>query len=923
MAKFSSESVRRSCGRVLPQAALWVFILLPGLSTAAGADIRPGAQAQEKEKPVATTPAQARPPDGLQQSPEAALDRIGTFRILQRDFEAIFPRRGSKPLVEVVNAFTVRNRGRFYGSVYEYHRNDFFDARNFFDPVGQKLPEFKRNQFGGSLGAHVTHRMQVFGTYDGLRINRGSTITSLVPTPAMRDGDFSGISTTIVDPFTKVAFPGNQIPRHRLHPVALKFLPAVPLPNRGDIYPYFTNNQPSVENADTVTARVDYEFDRQSKLFGNWRFTDDEETNVNPLPEFSTSQQNRSQNLSLAFNRGFGPNLVIDLTASFDRRVELELSGHAFKEGTLAALGIKGLKILDGADEGYPEVSISGYPTLGQSRRFQSPRTSYTNSLNLAANATYVRRSHKFNFGLEVRNTQLNDHRTAGARRGEFEFLGYFSGHAFADFMLGIPASATRGMGSDRADLRQRTWKAYLRDDWKINPRFSLSLSLTYNYFPVAHSLRENVSLFWPLVFEPPLSGQMVVAGSPEADAAGLLGLRPGQAAYPDKNDWQPFVGLAYSPLGNNRLVLRGSYGWSYQMLDVRRTLNFIGRNFPFYWQETASSPATPNLNFSNPFEAAAPSETTIRALDPNVRSSYVQEWQLSIQNEFFRSWNLEVRYEGRKATRTARTIPGNVPLPGAGLIRTRRPNPGFGRFYIGDGGGSSIGHALQVDLRKRLTRGFSLRSSFAWDRTFSDMIMQDPQDPRNLRAERAVSGFMPPLRFTLNYIWDLPVGRDRAIRAAWAGKLRFLLEGWQVSGITRILSGSLIHPQLGGDKNNDGVSGDRPNRIGSGILPPSERSIAKWFATGAFVSPAAYGFGNSGRHILLEPGEMIWDISLIKRTRVSERGDAVELRVQFFNAFNRANFERPGTTLGTSTFGTITNAGESREIEIALKYTF
>jgi len=925
MASSSFNDIRQTCGQAALHIALWILILSPGLSMAATIDpqlkMPPGSQ--EKEKQSTANAGQSNPADIGQQSANPALAEIGVFRILRRDFESIFPRRGSKPLVEIVNAFSVRNRGRFYGSLYEYHRNDFFDARNFFDPVGEKLPEFKRNQFGGSLGAFLTSRLQVFGTYDGLRINKGSTITSLVPTPAMRDGDFSGLETAIVDPFTGAPFLNNQIPRQRLHPVSLRILPTIPEPNRNDIYPYFTNNQASVENADTVTARVDYEFNRQSKLFGNWRFTDGAGTNVNPLLEFSTTQQNRYQNLSLTFNRSFGPNLIIDLTASFDRRVEEELSRHAFQAGILASLGINGVQTLDDSDEGYPEITISGYPTLGQSHRNQSPRTSYSNNLAFAGNTTYVRRNHKFSFGLEVRNSQLNNYRSGGARRGEFDFYGDFSGHAFADFMLGIPATATRGMGSDRADLRQRSWKAYLRDDWKINPKFSLSLGLTYNYFPVTHSIRNNVSLFWPLVFEPPIDGLMVVTGSPEAEAAGLRGLKPGHAAYPDKNDWQPFVGLAYSPLGNNKLVFRGSYGWNYQALDMRRTLNFIGRNYPFYWQETASSPSSPNLDLSNPFQSAAPSEMTIRALDPYVRSSYVQEWQLSVQNEFIQSWNFELRYEGRKATHTSRTIPANVPTPGEGLIQERRSNPNFGRFNIGDGGGSSIGHSLQVELRKRLTRGFSLRSSFTWDRTFSDMIMMDPQDPRNLSAERAVSGFTPPLRFSLNYIWDLPIGRDQPIRAEWAGRLRFLLEGWQISGITRIVAGNPFHPQLGGDKNNDGVSGDRPDRIGSGILPSAEQSVTRWFATEDFVAPAAYGFGNAGRYILLEPGETVWDISLIKRTKVSERGDALEFRVQFFNAFNRANFERPGTTLGTSSFGVITNAAESREIEIALKYTF
>ncbi|MBM3791450.1 MAG: hypothetical protein FJW35_14045, partial [Acidobacteria bacterium] len=128
---------------------LWVAILAPALSAAVE---NGAAQSAEPGKQATTRPNQSRPPEPEPFLADPSLSGIGLFRIVRRDLEAAFSRRGSKPIVEIVNAFSVRNRGRFYGSAYEYHRNDFFDARNFFDPVGEKLPEYKRNQFGGSLG---------------------------------------------------------------------------------------------------------------------------------------------------------------------------------------------------------------------------------------------------------------------------------------------------------------------------------------------------------------------------------------------------------------------------------------------------------------------------------------------------------------------------------------------------------------------------------------------------------------------------------------------------------------------------------------------------------------------------------------------------------------------------------------------------
>jgi hypothetical protein len=158
---------------------------------------------------------------------------------------------------------------------------------------------------------------------------------------------------------------------------------------------------------------------------------------------------------------------------------------------------------------------------------------------------------------------------------------------------------------------------------------------------------------------------------------------------------------------------------------------------------------------------------------------------------------------------------------------------------------------------------------------------------------------------------------------AKWAGRLRPLFEGWRLSGIAALLSGNRFHPLLPGDANNDGLRYDRPDRRSSGELPKSQRSIDRWFDTAAFVVPASYSFGNSGRNILTGPGRRTWDLSFIKRTPVSRRGDVLELRIQLFNAFNHANFTDPSLTVGTAIFGKVFGADRSREIEIAVKYTF
>jgi len=849
------------------------------------------------------------------------LTGIDEFKIQLGDEAAAYRRVLSGSLTEIVNPFSIRKRGRVYGSVYEFHRNDNFDARNFFDPVGQRLPEYKRNQFGGSFGTLLSNHLRLFGTYDGLRINKGSTILSHVPTREMKNGDFRSLGEPLEDPLTGKPFLNNRIPAERIHPVATRMLATIPDPNRSDPYRNYLNNLPSVQNVDTFTGRIDYEFGGDSKLFANYSLKNSTEVEVNSLPLFGATTRDRSQSVSLEFTRDFSENLVASLGMKFSREAEQQLSDQSGQRGLLASVGIAGLSIIDDVDEGYPNFNLSGYTEIGGDTDW--PTTFFINEYGISPGLTFVHRRHSFEFGAEIAISQINNARTGGTRRGEFEFTGDYTGDAFADFLLGYPAVAQHGVGSDRADLRRTNRVFFARDDWKLNKKLSLSMSLAYNYLPFYRSLHDNAATFAPLLFEPPRNGRIVVTGSREAAAAGLPGLSSGHSVYPDRNDWAPKIGFAFSPLGNNRLVIRGSYQVEYSTPEAETAFDYIGHNYPFFYSERAESPEdNPALDLSFPFQSPAPAELNIRAVEPHFRNSQLQGRQLFVQYEVLRNWNLEIAYAGTKITRATRTHYANVPLPGPGDdLKSRRPNPDYGRFRILSDGGSSADNSLRLDLKKRVSQGFSLQSTYFWSRRFTDAT-DEPNNPRNLGAEKAPDG--QERQFLLNYIFDLPFGRGQRIPLEQAGKLRPMLEGWRVSGITTFMTGSRFTPQFGGDVNNDGLADDRPDRIGPGNLPSSQRSIDRWFATEHFAYPRQeYGFGTCGRNVLLAPGYRNWDISLVKRTRITSTGNLLEFRVHLFNAFNNTNFNTPKSTFGTDVFGKIFGAGRAREIEIALKYSF
>jgi len=821
-----------------------------------------------------------------------------------------------KKIADLINPFPAKKRGRFFGSIYEFHRNDNFDAPNFFDPPGEPLPEFKRNQFGFTLGFFASTDWTLQGTYEGLRIIQGSTLLTRIPNREQKQGDFSALEEPILDPTTGLPFPGNIIPVDRISPAARRISNALPDPNRDDPDRNHINNDPLVRDQDVFSVRGDWEPQGRFKMTAEYNLTGVERQNVHPLPQFNSIRSERYQSASVSLNHSFTDRLLGYARIGFHRARSYGLSKNAGQEGLVESLGIEGIRVDDPLEEGYPQVYLTDYSSFGDGN---SPSTLVRNRLSLDLSTTYVHNSHTFRAGIELSGIQLNNFRSDSTMRGIFSFSGQFTGDAFADFLLGYVKSATRGLGDSRSDLRRKSWEFFIRDQWKIVPNFDFQFGLNYCYTDPYYSIHGNVSTYYPLLFEPPTDGEIVIDGTPRANELGFDKTVQGSMVFPDRNDWSPRLGFTYSPLGSNRLVLRGTYSIYYDPPDDYFYTSTLGRNFPFFYQQNVfSAEELPTVELDHPFREESETELSLQGIEPRLNTPYIQYWRVSFENALARNWNFEAVYTGRKGTSMTRSIPGNVPPPGPGLIQDRRPNPDYGRFTIINDGGSFNGQYLDVAATKRFADGFSLRSGFGWDRVIDDAVWSDPNNPRDLRAERASASWVAQRRFFLNYIFDLPL----ASLLETDGWTEMVLEGWRLSGITEIRDGRPFTITVPGDPNNDGVWGDRPNRIGSGLLSGSQRSIDQWFNTADFTAPPDYGFGNSGRSILKAPGFQAWDISLIKQTRFND-GDLVEFRVEFFNAFNQVNFFRPNAGYGTSSFGKIFGADRAREIEIALKYSF
>ncbi len=453
-------------------------------------------QAERNRLVALATRISMEPPEEPESDPSLA--GIRDYEVQQEAGEAA--ERQARATADVVNPFPAQKGGRFHGSVYLFHRNDNFDARNFFDPVGQRLPEYKRNQFGVTLAAALTKNVNVLGTFEGLRIIQGSTLLSHIPTVEMKLGDFGALPQQLTDPLTGAPFVGNRIPESRIHPVSRRLLPLLPDPNRTDADRNYVNSKPIVRDRNTWSLRMDHQLAGGSNYVARYWRSEGSDVFVHPLPSFGSRRNGGDQDASLSHTQKINNRLLASGRIGFVRNTTFLASVNAGRTGLLASVGIPGLAVDDPDDEGFPDFRLAGYSSFGDSGL---PVTATLNRFEVEGGITYTPANHTIRVGGGVSAYQANNNRSDGVRRGRFSFNGYYSGDAFADFLLGLPDTATRGVGSDRSDLRRKSWSAYARDEWKIGPRLSLSWGLTYNYFQPFRSPHDNISGFYPLAVRP------------------------------------------------------------------------------------------------------------------------------------------------------------------------------------------------------------------------------------------------------------------------------------------------------------------------------------------------------------------------------------------------------------------------------------
>lgn len=877
-----------------------------------------------------------------------SIDAIQEFKVQSNSYSAEF---GGAAFGQI-NLITKSGTNEFHGTLFEFLRNDKLDARNFFIPAKSKL---NRNQFGVAAGGPVwRNHTFFFANYEGTRERRGIETFRSVPVESWRQGDFSGVAgLTLRDPQNPGQFfSGNRIPANRFTKTASASIALWPTQNFGDatrVANNFLITRPIEISDNQITVKGDHDFNTSNRLSGRYSRATRDELTTPTLPTFEQIVPPRNQVAALSHTHIFNPTLLSELRFAFTRSEYVQRSPNTGKVGYYDQFGINN-PLAGPQFEGAPTLTFSNISLTAFGDGDFNTQRDISNEFTYAGGITWTRSNHTFKGGFTLTKYQQNTPGpVTGLRRGSFNFRGDFTGHAFADLILGVPFTASRVVGKGVETGRSAWHGYYFNDDWKVTRNLTLNIGMRYEYVSPLVDVLDRRSTFYPLVndYGTGLSGRVVISKTPEAKS--LLGLEGvgARAVYkPDRNNFAPRFGFAYTL--NTKTILRGGYG-----IFFTNSQNFLNnfvinrRQPPFAeTQQITSSTATPQINIANPFvNAAAALVIATQNINPQFIEGYTQQWNFTVQRDLFSGVIVDAGYVANKGTKLGELTFYNIPTPGpTATIQARRPFPAWGTALSLDPYVTSSYHSLQVKAQKRFARGLSFLGAYTWSKSI-DLSSErgsgdrgggfdSSGDVRNLRGySRGLSGFDVRHRLVLSYVYELPFGRDRAFLKNVNAVADKIVGGWEVSGITQFQGGFPFTVAMSADVNGDGIP-DRPDLVGPVTINSrnpncyivDRRNAACGVTSSAFVDLPAGStrFGSSGRNILIGPGLQIWDFSLAKNNRLTERFK-LQFRAEFFNLFNHTNFNPPNriTNVASPVFGSVNSAQRPREMQFGLKLEF
>lgn len=884
-----------------------------------------------------TTNAQSLSTQVVQPSPDA----IGEFKVQTNSFSAEFGRSAGA----VINVSLKSGTNRTGGSAFYYNRDKALASKSWLAEQNH-LPkeDLKWNQAGGTLGGPLQrNKTFYFASYEGFRRNFSNSFVTNVPTAAQRSGVFA---STIIDPRTGLAFANNTIPVDRWDPLGAKLLALYPDANQagragsgGRIIENYAVQRDGHELTNKADVRTDYRLSQSDRLMIRYSFLQQAINRDAIFPGLADGvgnqgeQYNRNQSVGITWTKVIGTRMVNEARLGYNR-TNSRFAHATATDTTATEFGFVGMPDFVNTTGGLPLIDMSNYNDLG-TRNFR-PQYQKPQQWQFVDTLTRSFGTHSVRAGGEVR-LKHNEFVDIARRTPSYTFNGAVTGNDVADLLLG----QARSLSATTAPIivwQQQAYSGFIQDDWKATPRLTLNLGLRYEYGTPYYGAGENKNVNFDFK-----TGELVF---PTAGDKYVIN--------PDRNNFGPRLGFAWQA-APERVVVRGGFGMFYSIEDMRGSEGVIALNPPSLVQTSITGTGSRGaaIVISDPFPANLltsynPSTVSVKAQQRDQQAATIYQWNVATQFLLPAKSTFEVAYVGNAGRHLLSNLSVNAPVFGLdGSVAANRPYPGWLQIGYNITESQSIYHALQMKLEHRLSGGFYALASYtfahaedetgAWD-TGNGVQAYISPDLSNIRealsGERGPNSQFPRHRFTLSEVWEVPIGRDRAIGRDMSPVLDAIVGGWQLSTIWTARTGLPVNVSLAssGTDPNTGKTYSFLNRNGGVLRPnlvgdPNAHSDASKDRL-HFLDPAAYSLqavntpGNAPRNSAWGPGFFTVDMSLVKRFRVGE-SRAADLRLEAFNLTNRTNYQNPNGTWGSSNFGVINGAYDKRVVQVAVRFTF
>ena len=818
------------------------------------------------------------------------VETVKEFRVITNNYSAEYSRFSGG----VMSMVTKTGTNEIHGSLFMFHRNDNFDATDFFaNKFDLGKPEFRRHQFGVTVGGPVVKdRTFFFFSYEGFREGLGISDVDVVPTLEAKQGILpatGGACSAFLTGLGGVYNGGTDKCVIPVNPLAQPFLNLYGPPNRpsddGGLTADQALNSTQPTEEDYFNARVDHSFSDTDSFFARYTTSvgnkDQALDGGSHQPSALTTTRNDNHYSTMEWKHIFSPNTINTFRFGAQRNTWFQdpTNDGGIDIGFYPERAMGVVSVGDG-------VSRAGINVNGQN---VSNQFSYANDMFL------TRGRHDIKLGILATRHQTNDF-TLGRGGGQFSF------DSVPEFVAGI-AFQWRGRNADdepQRGVRQTVLGFFIQDDFKFTPNLTLNLGLRYE----------------PTVALSEVNGRLL---NLRGDLTTITEATFGEPYFenPSKTNFAPRIGFAWDPFGDGKTSIRAGYGIFHITILPFHYSNQIRRSPPLSFSPdirdsrcggcvTAQFP-TPPVEAENPSAGAVAFQTA----EFKPSQPYAQQWNFSLQRELPGGITLTGAYVGSRGThlQAQRNVNTRTPeiLPdGRALYRSGpRRNTNFGDIDHWEFSTNSFYHGFNGGLKKRFADGLQFQVAYTFGRSidsasrvnFSDIqenLGKFPQDQMNLgSSNRGLSAHDVRNNLSFNYVWEIPY--------QGSGAARHLLGGWQMNGILQLSTGSPETLRLGGsggtrDWNRDSESSslaERPSLRPGGTLNAVRadgRDPDRYFDLSQFILHEPGTHGDVGRNTLIGPGVNTFDFSLFKNFDVAEDVE-LQFRAEFFNIFNRTNF--------------------------------